>query len=48
MVLSKDDLINTTGGGTANKLGLGALLTAIGTIIIGFIDGFLRPLKCNS
>ncbi len=47
MVLNNEELKLIEGGGTANKLGIGIILTTIGTFIIGFIDGFLRPLKCN-
>lgn len=47
MVLNKEDLLNVIGGSSSGKIGLGIIITAVGTFIIGLIDGFLRPLKCN-
>jgi len=48
MVLNKETLISTVGGATSKGWGLGILFTAIGTFLIGLIDGFMRPLSCNS
>ena len=47
MVLNNESLYNTKGGASAKTLGVGVILSAIGTLIIGIIDGYLRPLKCN-
>ncbi len=47
MVLDSESLYNIVGGAATNKIGIGLIITTIGTIIIGIIDGFLRPLKCN-
>ncbi len=45
MELSKNELIDIYGGGIKYGIyiGLGALIT----FIIGVVDGYLRPLKCN-
>lgn len=43
--LNKKDLINVNGGGIS--LGVGLLIGAGVVFIIGVIDGFMRPLKCN-
>ena len=45
MELSKNELI-TIDGGKANY-GLYIAIAGAVTFIIGVIDGFLRPLKCN-
>jgi len=47
MVLSKNELTNVVGGGTSKAWGLGILFAALGTMIVGIIDGFMRPLSCN-
>lgn len=43
--LTNDELKNVDGGGF--KLGIGLGIVAGVTFIIGFIDGLIRPLKCN-
>ncbi len=45
MVLNKDELINITGSGF--KAGFLVIIGGIITLIIGAIDGYLRPLQCN-
>lgn len=47
MVLEENELLEVIGGKTANKIGIGVLLAALGSFIVGIIDGFLRPLACN-
>ena len=47
MVLKQQDLINIHGGASVKNVGLGIIIAAFGSFIIGIIDGFLRPLKCN-
>ncbi len=43
--LSKEELVKVNGGGIS--LGVGLLIGAGVIFIIGVIDGFMRPLKCN-
>ena len=45
MELTKQELTEITGGGIS--LGLVAAIGAAVTLIVGIVDGFLRPLKCN-
>lgn len=45
MELSNQELNSIIGG--AKKVSYGLLLGGIITLIIGIIDGYLRPLKCN-
>lgn len=47
MVLENDELLSIVGGATSKKIGIGVLLAALGSFIVGIIDGFLRPLACN-
>lgn len=47
MVLNNDNLMMITGGATAKNVGIGIIIAALGSFIVGLIDGFLRPLKCN-
>ena len=47
MVLNQNELLNVYGGKASTSLGIGVLITALGSFIIGIIDGFLRPLSCN-
>ena len=47
MVLDKEKLITVYGGSTAKNVGLGIIIAALGSFIVGIIDGFLRPLRCN-
>ena len=46
MELSRDDLINITGGGKINYGLLSAISAGI-MFLIGLVDGYLRPLSCN-
>ena len=48
MVLSNEKLIKITGGATVKNVGIGIIIAALGSFIVGLIDGFLRPLKCNA
>lgn len=48
MVLEKEKLINVYGGASIKNVGLGIIIAAFSSFIIGIIDGFLRPLKCNA
>lgn len=41
--LTKKELNNISGGGLSTYLIFGGIIT----FIVGFIDGFTRPLKCN-
>ena len=43
MELSKKELNNISGGGISGFIIFGGILT----FVIGFIDGYTRPLKCN-
>lgn len=43
--LKKSELMKVNGGGFG--LGLGFLVGGLATFIIGVIDGYVRPLKCN-
>ncbi len=45
-MLEKGELIQITGG--AAKVGLIAAIISGVVFIIGVIDGYLRPKKCNS
>ena len=45
MVLSKEELHNIYGGGI--KYGWYAVIGGLITFIVGVIDGYLGPLKCN-
>lgn len=47
MVLNDNNLMMITGGATAKNVGIGIIIAALGSFIVGLIDGFLRPLKCN-
>ena len=47
MVLSNNELYDIYGGGSNKAWGLGILFAAIGTMIVGILDGFMRPLSCN-
>lgn len=46
MELNNKELIQIIGGG--KNVSFGILIGGIVTILIGIIDGYLRPLKCNS
>ncbi len=43
--LSSNELLNITGGGIGKGIALG--LVAFGILVIGIIDGYLRPSACN-
>ena len=45
MELSNQELSNIIGG--AKKVSFGLMIGGIITLIVGIIDGYLRPLKCN-
>lgn len=47
MVLKKDELMKIQGGASGKGVGIGIIFAALGSFIIGLIDGFLRPLACN-
>ena len=47
MVLKEEELISTVGGSIGKKVGLGIFFAALGSFLVGLVDGFLRPLKCN-
>lgn len=47
MVLSNQELISINGGASYKNIGIGIILSALGSFIVGIIDGYLRPLKCN-
>lgn len=44
-MLEKSELININGGGIS--FGLGAAIVGGIIFIVGVIDGYVRPLKCN-
>ena len=43
--LNKNELMNVNGGGF--RIGAGFLIGAGIVFLIGVIDGYVRPLKCN-
>jgi len=43
--LKDNELLNLNGGAVNKSLIFGLL--ALGTLVIGIIDGLLRPLKCK-
>lgn len=45
MTLNKKELLNVSGGGIS--IGVLTLIGAGIVFLIGVIDGFVRPLKCN-
>ena len=47
MVLENDSLMTIVGGKALENVGIGIIIAALGSFIVGIIDGFLRPLKCN-
>lgn len=47
MVLESNELMSIVGGASTKKIGIGVIIAALGSFIIGLIDGFLRPLACN-
>lgn len=47
MILESEELYNIVGGATSKKIGIGIIFAALGSFIVGIIDGFLRPLACN-
>lgn len=47
MILRSEELYNIVGGATSKKIGIGIIFAALGSFVVGIIDGFLRPLACN-
>lgn len=47
MKLNELELKKINGGGVLTTLGIIGLVAAGVTFIIGVIDGYIRPLKCN-
>ena len=47
MVLNDNEVLMIVGGASGKGIGIGIILTALGSFIVGIIDGYLRPLKCN-
>ena len=47
MALNNQELINIKGGAAYKNIGIGIILSALGSFIVGIIDGYLRPLKSN-
>ena len=45
MKLSNDELYSVSGGGIG--WGIAGLIAGIITFVVGVIDGYMRPLKCN-
>lgn len=46
--ITYEELINISGGGKKGIwTAVGVVLSVLGTLIAGIIDGYLRPLKCN-
>lgn len=43
--IQNEELRKINGGGFS--IGLGFLIGGIATFLIGVIDGYVRPLKCN-
>lgn len=47
MVLKNEELMKINGGASSKNVGIGIIFAALGSFIVGIIDGFLRPLACN-
>ena len=47
MVLNDEETRTIIGGASYKGIGIGIIIGAIGSFIVGIVDGFLRPLKCN-
>lgn len=45
MELSEVELMDIIGG--KSKVGFGLIIGGLITLIVGIIDGYLRPLKCH-
>lgn len=45
MEMSKEELQQTIGG--ASRIGIGILIGAGITFLVGLIDGYIRPLACR-
>ena len=45
MNMTKEELLNLTGGGVS--IGVLAGIGAAITFIIGIVDGYIRPMKCD-
>ena len=47
--VTKDELINISGGASRSKWGtIGVIIGIVATFLSGLLDGYLRPLSCNS
>lgn len=46
MLINNEDAIKCQGGGKIS-LGIVTMLSAIGSFVLGFIDGFTNPKTCN-
>lgn len=44
-MLTDKELDLVTGG--AIKIGFGVIIGSLITLLVGIVDGYLRPLKCN-
>ena len=47
ITLSEKESVEYIGGGKAS-IGLGLFFAALGSFILGFIDGFSNPKACNT
>ena len=47
MRLTENELALIQGGGSGWIYGLVAVIGALVSLVAGFIDGYLNPLKCN-
>lgn len=45
MVLNNEEMMNINGGGFSK--GLFGIFGSLSVFILGFIDGFVSPLRCN-
>lgn len=46
--LTRQELSKVEGGGAGTAFALGCLFAGIIIFAIGVMDGYMRPLKCNS
>lgn len=47
-MLTKNELVEVKGGATKAFAGIALGVGAIISFIIGVVDGYLRPVKCNA
>ncbi len=45
MEVSNEELINAVGG--VSKIAIGVIVGGFITLLVGIVDGFLRPLNCR-